>query len=261
MFVVQDGLEGSRVSNPKNCWWWYALAGLAMVVAAFGRDVRAGDVPPHPGAVAHVVVESGRLSVDVHDAGLAEVLQAVGRHAGVKVVVRGNLDTRVTQSFTHLPLDQGIQRLARGHSVVLIYRPSSQIVDNGVLIEAWVIVSSGEVAVGSRQTVQAESSASSAPRYEPRPELMRALKDWEPEVRLQAIQEVVSDQGVYAIQVLSGVVTEDPSPHVRRAAVRLLGSMNTDEARQALGVAMGDGDPRVREAATRASARWWDHTP
>jgi HEAT repeat protein len=68
----------------------------------------------------------------------------------------------------------------------------------------------------------------------------------------------VRDQGVYAVQALREVVIEDPVPHVRRAAIQLLASMNTDAAREVLGMALEDGDPLVREAATRALARWRD---
>src|SRR5438128_10385654 len=99
MFVIEDRLEGRIVSNTKSYWQWFALGGLVLVAAAvvaLSPDAWAADAPLHSGGVARVIVQSGRLSVDVREARLAEVLEAIGRQAGAKVVLHGDLSTAVS---------------------------------------------------------------------------------------------------------------------------------------------------------------------
>jgi hypothetical protein len=65
--------------------------------------------------------QSGRLSVRTEQARLSEVLEAVGRHAGFKVVLTGDLDTRVTETLIDVPVEEGLWPLTRWDPVVLIY--------------------------------------------------------------------------------------------------------------------------------------------
>ena len=56
---------------------------------------------------------------------------------------------------------------------------------------------------------------------------------------------------------LGEVLTEDPTPGVRRVAVRALATLRSEEARWTLEeVAALDFDESVRQAAARALAQW-----
>jgi hypothetical protein len=267
---------------------------FAVGLAIFAALATAAAVKPGPaypaasgpqGGALEVVVESSLLSVRISGASLSDVLQVIGQRAGVTIVVRGDLALPVVQSFTNLPLDEGIRRLIRGHSAVFIYGADGA--SNGPapdtrLAEVWVTAFSG----------RASQSAATAPRspaivsgnMEPQPARAAAvlppsgrgagqlaaaterdsgpewpaLRDKNPGVRLQAIQGVLRDQGTRSVDAIAEVLWTDPAPHVRRAALQALASMNTEEARGVVTAALSDGDPVIRNAAARAHARWRD---
>jgi hypothetical protein len=65
--------------------------------------------------------ERGLLTVEALAVPLDEILWTVGQQAGLRLGIAGDLSDLVTQSFRQLPLDEGIRRLARGHSLTLVY--------------------------------------------------------------------------------------------------------------------------------------------
>ena len=71
----------------------------------------------------HVAIERGLLSVDVHNAPLADVLRAIAEKAHFRLTLRGDLSTSVTWKFTGVPLDKGIKWLVGNNSVVMVHAP------------------------------------------------------------------------------------------------------------------------------------------
>jgi hypothetical protein len=94
------------------------------------------------GDVLDVTVKGSRLTVRAHEVRLADVLKAIGRQAGMRIVLKGDLNAPVTDAFTDLPLGEGIRRVARWHSVVLVYDPSPGTAQGVVLTAVWVTGSS-----------------------------------------------------------------------------------------------------------------------
>ncbi|MFQ5828837.1 MAG: HEAT repeat domain-containing protein [Candidatus Methylomirabilia bacterium] len=248
-----------------------------------------------PAAAIDVVVEDGLLTVDVRDVALADVLRAIGEQAGLKVSIRGDITTRVTRSFTDVPLEEGIRRLARGHSVALFHDAPQGETEAGPLTEVWVMESSPGQAVRTRvdpreratqlRTVRAlarrrdEAAGAELSRIlsqaadpivrsraaaalgqmgsaQAATALTTALSDQAPAVRIQAVRALRRVEGERAIQALRGVLTGDRDPRVRRVAARALGALSSNEARWALEAASSDPDESVRREVTRALARW-----
>jgi hypothetical protein len=279
------------------------LCGLVVLVvrtAVASGDARAATADAK-GPVVEVSVESGRLSVRAHEAPLAEVLRAVGRHAGVTMVLSGDLDTPVTETLTDVPVEEGIRRLSRWHSIVLIYgEPTGGVGEDVGLTEVWVVgVAGGLVGAGHRPSdVRGGDARAGAPRQlssarnvesqervddgqdvvareravwaqvheqgiSAIADTLRAVAttDPSPRVRRAALMALTREPGVYGVKELREAVTTDPAPLVRRTAIWALASMRSAEAGDALRTVLNDPDPNIRAAATAAWAQWRKRFP
>jgi hypothetical protein len=78
-----------------------------------GEGPRQGSAAPG----LDIVVQQGRLSVNVQAADLAEVLAHIGRQAGIRVSPGPSAGTRVSARFADVPLEDGLRRLLRGASL------------------------------------------------------------------------------------------------------------------------------------------------
>ncbi|MCP3872856.1 MAG: HEAT repeat domain-containing protein [Desulfobacteraceae bacterium] len=81
------------------------------------------------------------LSVCIENTSLSIVLKEIEKKSGCKIHLFSSQDDKITDSFSDLPLNQGIQRLAKNYSLALIY----QIADTSVgtkkiqkIKEAWL---------------------------------------------------------------------------------------------------------------------------
>jgi HEAT repeats len=214
------------------------------------------------GQVLEVAVKSGRLSVRAHEAPLAGVLEAISRKAGVKILLHGDLDAPITDTFADLPLDEGLRRLSRWHSVVLIYGPLPGGSTGPVLTEMWVMGSpqaQGPAEKAARDTPRIDARADARPPEDQRgwtSDLATALKYGKSTNLGQTVETLVREQGAYAIvAALREKATRDPAPATRRAAIKLLASMTSLDAADAVQTALGDPNPGVRFEAQKALAQ------
>jgi HEAT repeats len=238
------------------------LALVAVTGALLGATAFAASAEL-PGRVLDVAVESGRLSLRAHEARLADVLEAIGRQAGVRIVLHGDLDTPVTETFVNLPLDEGVRRLSRWHSVVLIYGPLLGRTKGQVLTEVWVMDSSqaqGPAEQPARdKTPRIDARAGARPPEDQRgwtSDLTTALKYGKSTNLDQTVETLVREQGEYrVVAILREAATRDPDPRVRRGAIRVLASMNSPDAVDAVGATLRDPHPGVRYEADMALRR------
>jgi type II secretory pathway component GspD/PulD (secretin) len=94
-------------------------AGLLVLLTAMsawssGKGLQAEDTRPRratPGRA--VVVQEGRLSVDVQAADLGEVLAQIGRQAGIRISAGPSAGKQITAQFTDVELEEGFRRLLR----------------------------------------------------------------------------------------------------------------------------------------------------
>jgi hypothetical protein len=234
---------------------WAATLLVASVASA------APESPRTPGAVlnalsAEVTVQSGRLSVRVDQTRLEEVLQAVAREARLEIVLNGAFGTPVTATFTDLPLDEGIRRLCRGHSIVMIYdgppgtEPGSELTKVSVTSS----FSDSRVANPTNHNAGAEIRADARSALLPRPEnLTAALRLGPADSRTKIIDALVDERGLDAVvQILGDAATRDPDLRIRQSAIQALGSMASPGALEAIRAVLNDSSASVRSAANLA---------
>jgi hypothetical protein len=97
--------------------------------------------PPHPRAPApglSVLVQAGRLSVDLQEADLGEVLAQIGRQAGIRIAPGPSAGTRISARFAGVALEDGLRRLLRSASLSHLFVYASG--PNGSVIVAEVRV-------------------------------------------------------------------------------------------------------------------------
>ncbi|MBI4562434.1 MAG: HEAT repeat domain-containing protein [Candidatus Rokubacteria bacterium] len=276
-------------------WVVGCLVLTASIPSLDGDATRSAFAERVPAPTIHVAVRQGLLTVNVRDRRLADVLRVIGAQAGVRVVLLGDLDTSVTQSFNDVPLDEGIQRLVRGYSLALIYGAARDPAGANVLTEVWVIGSSPVEKVQMNTDAAEDASPKEAlptparrrdtpttadlirtlsqdrdPRVQARaakalariggPEaaaaLRAALADQEASVRIEAARALGKVEGADAVQALRGVLSADSDPRVRQAVVQALAALPGEEVEKVLEAAVrSDRDGSVRQEATRALAR------
>ena len=100
------------------------LAAHASALPATVGDPVANDAPVVAAPPELVVIEEGRVTVDAHDADLADVLAQLGARAGFRVRTSGSLG-RVTATFTAVSVEQALRRLVQDHELMLVYSATS----------------------------------------------------------------------------------------------------------------------------------------
>ena len=177
-----------------------------------------------------VQVRDGSVTLDVHDILLTDVLRAIDKEAEIAIDIRGDLTVRTTNSFTNVPLEQGLRRLLRGQSFAFSYVPSSADSKQSRLIK---------VSVVAPPAVERRGAVKKIPGQTRWPEKVR----W--------IQALARQKDTEALGELRILAVRDVSPIVRRQAVSALGRLRNQEALSLLAMALADQSPSVRIQALR----------
>jgi hypothetical protein len=230
---------------------WSLLVSVANVESADrGGPKKAGTL--------EIAATSAGMTVNAQEVPLGDVLDAIGRHAGIVIVRGGALDTLVTETLIDIPLDQGIGRLSRGHSVVFIYAGASAAANDAALSEVWVMSASPafgsrDTGTGRRDDGRAADTRGGSTASERPVQLTIALKSGTLETRLRLIEAVVRERGEHtAIDVLRDAATHDADPRIRRAAIQVLTYMPGRDAVDAIRATLGDRHAGVRAEALSA---------
>jgi hypothetical protein len=279
--------------------WRLLGIGLALTATALGllslrSTVCAEDRSFGSSLVPVIAFNDGKLSVDLREADLAEVLQQIATRAGFQLTTSGQL-RRVTVVFTAVTLEEGLRRLVQDHELMLVYRQAEVGRAAGKLVEVHVFAASpsrdplqtaaalaeinqlfrsggGQRNVGRLAellsfapdpTVRARAAWALGRTGAPAGEtaLAQALSDQAVQVRIQVAYALGGLQGVRAIPALGGLLLGDPEVTVRQAAARALGTLREASAITALRAALADPDLSVRQQVTRALQRQGVVTP
>jgi hypothetical protein len=95
------------------------LAGFLLLIPrtgawSQGKGLQAEDMRQRSAAKGlQVVVQDGRLSVDVQEADLGEVLAQIGRQASIRISSGPSSGKRVSARFADVELEEGLRRLLR----------------------------------------------------------------------------------------------------------------------------------------------------
>lgn len=118
----------NRYHQYKGYWIFGIVAGLLVLLIpctgawSQGKGLQAPDTRQRSAAKGlYVVVQEGRLSVDLQEADLGEVLTQVGRQAGIRISSGPSSGKRVSARFASVELEEGLRRLLRLASLSHIF--------------------------------------------------------------------------------------------------------------------------------------------
>ena len=121
-------MVSNRHHQYKGYWIFGIVAGLLVLLIpctgawSQGKGLQAEGTRQRSAAKGlYVGVQEGRLSVDVQEADLGEVLTQVGRQAGIRISSSPSSGKRVSARFASVELEEGLRRLLRLASLSHIF--------------------------------------------------------------------------------------------------------------------------------------------
>ena len=181
-------------------------------------------------AVVEVAIQGELLTLDAQGAPLAAVLEAIAAEVGFALVVRGDLDRSVTQSFESLAVDRAIRRLVGRDSLMMRYarEPPAR----RQVVEVRVYAAS--------ETPVVRAAAAAAPA---------ASLEADRQTRVREVRRLARRGDARAIAELARYLEVGDDRVVRRLAVESLGEIGDPRAIPALAEALSNDDPTLRGRA------------
>ena len=245
--------------------------GMALACAVLGSIPASAAEGPGPGPVAGssagtslVSVESGRVTVDLENAEVADVLAQIAARCGFQLKTSGPLG-RVTAAFTNLSPERALRRLVQDHELMLVYGKASG-APGTALVEVAVFAAppsrraadwGGAEAIRERVALLAEidrltKAGGDAAGLARLAELLDTAPD--PTIRVRAALALGRVGGAGAAAALAGALS-DQAPRVRVQAAHALRTVEAARSIPALGgLLLGDPDVTVRRAAAHLLA-------
>jgi hypothetical protein len=122
----QRGHRGAKLCN--------VIAGLLVVLTPWmgalsqGEELSAADTYQRGREKAYIAVQQGRLSVDLREADIGEVLVRIGQETGIPILFSPSSGKRIGAYFANVALDEGLRRLLRlaslSHIILYTQGPS-----------------------------------------------------------------------------------------------------------------------------------------
>lgn len=201
-----------------------------------------------------VRVEDERMSLQVGQAPLGDVLRAVGEAGGFEVKLEGELGEVQPQRFQNLPLGRAIRRLTGDHGLIMAYADDGSL--ESVRVHAATLIGASpeereaarQRAVEQRQAVLARVKAPTTPEPAEGGGAFGALEQSE---RFARVRELARQGDPDSLPILGEALSGEPDPALRRAAAAAIGNIGGPEATRLLEGALSDDDASVRMQALR----------
>ncbi len=101
----------------RAIWMALAIAALCQPVSALAQ---AGSI-----SGLDIALEDGRLTMNVSDAPLSQVLKAIAAKGEFALDIAGQLDSKVSASFENVPIERALRRVVGRSSYVIELAPPS----------------------------------------------------------------------------------------------------------------------------------------
>lgn len=215
-----------------------------------------------------MLAADGRVSVELGDVALSEVLVRITKYAGAELVIEGDVGRARPQAFVDLPMAEAIRRLVGRNSFMLKFVPA----DDGASAPRLSLIA----VYGSARPARAElpnrtddrslqAAGSPVPHTAhrtpgpPAPAVVGQVRSYaafaklDRQSRLQAIGQLAWS-GDAGFAILGQIVTAEKDRGVRRAAVATLAHGPNNVVQRTLYTALADAEPGVRLEAVRGIA-------
>ncbi len=210
---------------------------------------------------ASVRIERGRISAEVAEVPIVVILTQVAQGTGAKILVRGELGLARPQSFSDVPMQDGLERLVAPNHLVVEYAPSASGVANRIT-RIRVFGPGAE----TEKAIEPQAIGPSSPP--PKDTVARAVVTpfdgnlgWTYDddstlpplaLRVRKIGTIYPTSGDDGVNALGEVIENDPDVQVRVAALRALTQFSGESGYALVQTALVDESPEVRLAAINA---------
>jgi hypothetical protein len=228
---------------------------------------------PQATSIVQITFQDELISAELVDAPLVEVLEQIKQEFGFKVNIHGDVNERLTLSFSDLPLDKCLRLLTVNQSLSVVTEATpgaSKQEDPRRITEIWVL-SRSAITKSMRSTPPAPMPAPPGPADDT--EGLREDSSEQPEMAVEesaSLDEVLNNpftdtsQQQQAIQQLAqkgddesvGAMASylgNEDKEVRQMLVNGIASIDNAQSTQILGqVVQNESDPEIRKIALRA---------
>jgi hypothetical protein len=200
-------------------------------------------------------VEDGRVTADITDAPLQQVLKELADRTGIVFEVRGGDNPLVSIHLQRVSPEEAIQRIAAGNNAIFYY---GQGAESNRIIMARILSRSNPGPQPDLLYLGTGAVTKTNDDPETPEEALGALASnssvEQKEIGIEILSKSKSDAGVKALMECLA----DPAPEIRVAAVEGLAAMGAQEALPGILKALKDGNPGVRHSAAMAVASLGD---
>jgi len=231
-----------------------------------------------------VEVINGRLTVQLEDVSLPNLLEMVAQKTGARILLHGPADETVSMTFQKVPLEEGLRRLLGERNAAYFYSSQSKgvakspdVILKEVLIFGTGAGASSEIRVftvsqsssdqGNWRAVGTIAKDANGPsgggEYDPviAGLAKQLLEEKNAESRKEAAENLGETWDENAATPLTEALFQDPDSNVRAAAAKALGETWNEHVVVPLTEAMlQDSSAAVREAAAQALGKTWSES-
>ena len=194
---------------------------------------------------------NGRLSAKLKNSPLEKVLKEIMSQSGARIWLNDTIDMTVTMEFHNVPIRDGVRKILKGKNYAFVYAPNE--IKDGKL----AIVStnkSEQIITKGMKDLPPKPMQPIAQKEKPTFESLAqtALENEDADKREDAIIQLGESRDKRAIEIISKVLSNDPSEDVRLSSINALLEIGDKGIVDPLSIALKDRDPWVRESAVEA---------
>ncbi len=206
---------------------------------------RAEKIP----TVIEVHLRDRLLTLKAANAPLAEVLIEIGKCAGFKTVLKGDLRSPVNISATDIPLTDGIRRLVGNCSVAFVHNAvddSDVQAAEPVLSAIWVFETEGSNLSTTHKNNDMKVSENDMHASIAAVQMQTESHERSQTFRTDGVDIPLEIDNNSDIEYLSHLLVKQKDPYAREQAIAGLARIGSDLAVAAMATALGDTDKAVR---------------
>ena len=231
---------------------------LCLPASAQRPPSRNRQYPPRPGQpqdqkpmVLSMRVENDRVTADITDCPLQNVLEELASRTGIIFEVRSQENPPVSVHLARISLQEAIQRIASGSNIMFLYEDKAEperITLVRVIPRGNPIPQPGLVYLGTGSVTKSNEDVET-----PDQALKVLAESTNVEARERAIELLVRTKSDSAVGALMACML-DPAPTIRMAAIEGLAALGDRTALPEILKSLRDANPGVRQSATTAVA-------
>jgi hypothetical protein len=198
-------------------------------------------------AVQKIRVEEGRITADIVESPMHNVLKELAERTGIIFEARSQDNPPVSIHLKKVPLEEAVQRITSGRDAIFLYGPgSNQITTVRIFPRSAEVPQPSLVYLGTGVVTKSNKTVET-----PEQALQALSEGAGVEDREVAIEILVKNKSDAAVKALEDCIS-DPAPEIRAAAIEGLAAMGARAALPKIQKGLKDEHPGVRQSAVSA---------